>query len=106
MKSFPATSMKSPVPSCSATAAALRGKAWWTRLPDARCCPERGCWASAVPTPLASGAAPAQPAVRLSNWAFFKLGVHHIAIGVDHGDITSVRVGGESVVAGEGILYV
>lgn len=30
----------------------------------------------------------------------------HIAIGVDNGDISSVRVGGESVVAGEGTLYI
>ena len=30
----------------------------------------------------------------------------HIAIGVDAGTISSVRVGGESVVAGEGILYI
>ena len=30
----------------------------------------------------------------------------HIAVGVEHGEITSVRVGGESVVAGEGTLYV
>jgi predicted PhzF superfamily epimerase YddE/YHI9 len=29
----------------------------------------------------------------------------NIAIGVSNGDITSVRVGGESVVAGEGTLY-
>ncbi len=29
----------------------------------------------------------------------------HIAIGVDGGEITSVRVGGESVLAGEGTLY-
>lgn len=29
----------------------------------------------------------------------------HIAIGVDGGEIASVRVGGESVIAGEGILY-
>jgi len=30
----------------------------------------------------------------------------HISIGVDRGAIVSVRVGGESVLAGEGILYV
>jgi trans-2,3-dihydro-3-hydroxyanthranilate isomerase len=30
----------------------------------------------------------------------------HIAIGADGGEITSVRVGGESVLAGEGTLYV
>jgi trans-2,3-dihydro-3-hydroxyanthranilate isomerase len=30
----------------------------------------------------------------------------HVSIGVDHGDIVSVRVGGESVLAGEGTLYV
>jgi trans-2,3-dihydro-3-hydroxyanthranilate isomerase len=30
----------------------------------------------------------------------------HMSIGVDNGDITSVRVGGESVLAGEGTLYV
>ena len=30
----------------------------------------------------------------------------HIAIGVDGGEITSVRVGGEAVLAGEGTLYV
>jgi len=30
----------------------------------------------------------------------------HISIGVDAGEITSVRVGGESVLAGEGTLYV
>jgi trans-2,3-dihydro-3-hydroxyanthranilate isomerase len=30
----------------------------------------------------------------------------HIAIGQDAGEISSVRVGGESVVAGEGILYI
>jgi trans-2,3-dihydro-3-hydroxyanthranilate isomerase len=30
----------------------------------------------------------------------------HIAIGADNGDIRSVRVGGEAVVAGEGTLYV
>lgn len=29
----------------------------------------------------------------------------HIAVGVDRGEISSVRVGGESVVAGEGTLY-
>ena len=29
----------------------------------------------------------------------------HIAIGLEHGDITSVRVGGEAVLAGEGTLY-
>jgi trans-2,3-dihydro-3-hydroxyanthranilate isomerase len=29
----------------------------------------------------------------------------HIAIGTDNGEISSVRVGGESVVAGEGMLY-
>ena len=30
----------------------------------------------------------------------------HIAIGLERGDITSVRVGGEAVLAGEGTLYV
>jgi len=30
----------------------------------------------------------------------------HISIGVENGDINSVRVGGEAVLAGEGILYV
>jgi hypothetical protein len=30
----------------------------------------------------------------------------HISIGVTDGEITSVRVGGESVLAGEGTLYV
>jgi trans-2,3-dihydro-3-hydroxyanthranilate isomerase len=30
----------------------------------------------------------------------------HIAIGVDNGDISEVRVGGESVIAGEGTLYI
>jgi trans-2,3-dihydro-3-hydroxyanthranilate isomerase len=30
----------------------------------------------------------------------------HISIGTNHGEITSVRVGGESVLAGEGTLYV
>ena len=30
----------------------------------------------------------------------------HMSIGVEHGDIASVRVGGESVLAGEGTLYV
>jgi trans-2,3-dihydro-3-hydroxyanthranilate isomerase len=30
----------------------------------------------------------------------------HIAIGVEQGEITSVRVGGESVLAGEGTLYI
>ena len=30
----------------------------------------------------------------------------HISIGFDRGDISSVRVGGESVLAGEGVLYV
>ena len=30
----------------------------------------------------------------------------HVSIGVDRGDIVSVRVGGESVLAGEGTLYV
>jgi trans-2,3-dihydro-3-hydroxyanthranilate isomerase len=30
----------------------------------------------------------------------------HISIGVEHGEIVSVRVGGESVFAGEGLLYI
>ena len=30
----------------------------------------------------------------------------HIAIGLEQGDISSVRVGGEAVLAGEGTLYV
>jgi predicted PhzF superfamily epimerase YddE/YHI9 len=30
----------------------------------------------------------------------------HVAIGVENGDIASVRCGGEAVVAGEGNLYV
>ena len=30
----------------------------------------------------------------------------HIAIGLDQGDISSVRVGGEAVLAGEGTLFV
>ena len=30
----------------------------------------------------------------------------HISIGIDGGEITSVRVGGEAVLAGEGVLYV
>jgi trans-2,3-dihydro-3-hydroxyanthranilate isomerase len=30
----------------------------------------------------------------------------HISIGMQKGDITSVRVGGESILAGEGTLYV
>jgi len=30
----------------------------------------------------------------------------HISIGVEHGRISSVRVGGESVLAGEGLLYI
>jgi hypothetical protein len=30
----------------------------------------------------------------------------HIAIGLEGGDITSVRCGGEAALAGEGILYV
>jgi trans-2,3-dihydro-3-hydroxyanthranilate isomerase len=30
----------------------------------------------------------------------------HISIGVENGEITNVRVGGESVLAGEGTLYV
>jgi trans-2,3-dihydro-3-hydroxyanthranilate isomerase len=30
----------------------------------------------------------------------------HISIGMDNGDISSVRVGGEAVLAGEGTLYV
>jgi len=30
----------------------------------------------------------------------------HISIGIDAGEITSVRVGGEAVLAGEGVLYV
>ena len=30
----------------------------------------------------------------------------HISIGLEHGSITSVRVGGESVLAGEGLLYI
>jgi trans-2,3-dihydro-3-hydroxyanthranilate isomerase len=30
----------------------------------------------------------------------------HIAIGTSGGDITSVRVGGEAVLAGEGTLYI
>jgi len=30
----------------------------------------------------------------------------HMAIGLERGDITSVRVGGEAVIAGEGLLYV
>ena len=30
----------------------------------------------------------------------------HVSIGVEHGDIASVRVGGEAVLAGEGTLYI
>ena len=30
----------------------------------------------------------------------------HISIGVEHGEISSVRVGGEAVLAGEGTLYI
>ena len=30
----------------------------------------------------------------------------HVSIGVENGDITSVRVGGEAVLAGEGTLYI
>src|SRR4029079_9854283 len=30
----------------------------------------------------------------------------HVSIGVEKGDITSVRVGGEAVLAGEGTLYI
>jgi predicted PhzF superfamily epimerase YddE/YHI9 len=30
----------------------------------------------------------------------------HISIGVEHEEITSVRVGGEAVLAGEGTLYI
>jgi trans-2,3-dihydro-3-hydroxyanthranilate isomerase len=30
----------------------------------------------------------------------------HVAIGTENGDIASVRVGGEAVLAGEGTLYV
>ncbi len=30
----------------------------------------------------------------------------HIAIGVEHGEVASVRCGGEAVLAGEGILYI
>ncbi len=30
----------------------------------------------------------------------------HIAIGLENGEISSVRVGGEAVLAGEGTLYV
>src|SRR5262249_19529093 len=30
----------------------------------------------------------------------------HVAVGVEHDEITSVRVGGEAVLAGEGVLYV
>ena len=30
----------------------------------------------------------------------------HMSIGLDGGEITSVRVGGEAVLAGEGTLYV
>ena len=30
----------------------------------------------------------------------------HVSIGVEQGDVTSVRVGGEAVLAGEGTLYI
>jgi len=30
----------------------------------------------------------------------------HISIGLDNGEISSVRVGGEAVLAGEGTLYI
>jgi trans-2,3-dihydro-3-hydroxyanthranilate isomerase len=62
-----------------------------------------GCYLvrNKVVTPEKAGAMLSLQGVKMGRPSYV-----HIAIGVDGGEIASVRVGGESVVAGEGTLYV